>query len=288
LIVCLDANKHIYKKSIGKALTDIEGLAMKEVVGEFTCTPIGSTFFHGSKPIDAVWATSDIAVCNAAIMPAGYGIGNRQLFVIDFSMMDIIGNSPPKIVRPKSRCLNTKIPRVAAEYAWILENKILKHRLIERTGIAHTNSRSRRKAAKCLNQLDDEFGYYMRHAEKKCRKIKLGRIPFLPEASLWIRRTQVYWSLLKYLAGRIHSQGNLKRMARRCNIPDAMSLTIHEIDMRLKVCVSQCNYFRKHGKAYWRKHLFQCLDAAKEKEDDKAAKQILAIIQREEDRSCWP
>jgi hypothetical protein len=36
LIVCLDANKHIYKKSIGQALTDIEGLAMREVVGAFT------------------------------------------------------------------------------------------------------------------------------------------------------------------------------------------------------------------------------------------------------------
>ena len=84
LIVCLDTNKHIYKKSIGKALTDIEGLAMKEVVGEFTCTPIGSTFFHGSKPINGVWATSDITVCNAAIMPADYGIGDHQLFVIEF------------------------------------------------------------------------------------------------------------------------------------------------------------------------------------------------------------
>jgi hypothetical protein len=117
-------------------------------------------------------------------MPAGYGISNHQLFVIDFSMMDIIGKSPPKIVRPTSRCLNTKIPRVAAEYARILENKILKHRLIERMGAAHTNSRSRRKAEKRLHQLDDDFGVYMRHAEKKCWKIKSGRIPFLPEASL--------------------------------------------------------------------------------------------------------
>ncbi len=287
MIVCLDANEHIYKKSIGKALTDIEGLAMKKVVGEFTHTPVDSTFFHGSKPINGIWATSDIAVCNTAIMPAGYGISDHQLFVIDFSMMDIIGKSPPKIMRSTSRRLNTKIPRVAAEYAWMLENKILKHRLIERTGAAHTNSRSRRKVAKCLNQLDDEFGDYMRHAEKKCRKIKSGRIPFLPEASLQICRTQVYWSLLKYHAGRIHNQGNLKQMACRCNIPDATSLTIHDIDMRLKVCVSQCNYFRKHGKAYRQKHLFQCLDAAKEKEDDEAAKQILAIIQREKDRSFW-
>jgi hypothetical protein len=171
LIVCLDANEHIYKKSIGKVLTDIEGLAMNEVVGDFTRTPIGSTFFCGSKPIDGVWATSDITVSNAAIMPAGYGIGDHRLFVINFSKMDINGKSPPRIVRPASRRLNTKISRVAAEYARILEKKILKHRLIERTDAAHTSSKSRRKVAKHLNRLDDELGQYMHHAEKKCRKI---------------------------------------------------------------------------------------------------------------------
>ena len=127
----------------------------------------------------------------------------------------------------------------------------------------------------------------MRHAEKKCWKIKLGRIPFLPEASLWMRRTQVYRSLLKYHAGRICNQGTLKQMAHRCNIPDAMNLTICKIEMRLKTCITQCNYFRKHVKAYRRKHLYQRLDAAKEKEDKEAAKQILAIIQREKDRKFW-
>jgi hypothetical protein len=218
---------------IGKALKDIKGLAMKEVVGEFTGTPIGSTHFRGSKPINGVWVTSDILVSNVAIMPAGYGIGDHRLFVVDFLMMDMIGKSPPKIVRPASRRLNTKIPRAAAEYARILEEEILRHRLIEWTGAVHTSSRSRRKVAKCLNRLDKEFGQYMHHAEKKCRKIKSGRIPFSPEASLWIRRTQVYRSLLKYLAGRIHNRGNLKRAARRCNIPDAMSLTIPEIEMHL-------------------------------------------------------
>jgi hypothetical protein len=113
LIVCLDANKHIYKKLIGKALTDGDGLAMKEVVGEFTGTPIGSTFFRGSKPINGVWATSDIAVCNATIMPAGFGIRDHRLFVIDFAMQDLVGVHPPKIVRPASRHLNTKLPGVA-------------------------------------------------------------------------------------------------------------------------------------------------------------------------------
>ncbi len=52
LIVCLDVNEHIYKKSIGRTLTDIEGLAMREVVGAFTHQPVGPTFFRGTKPID--------------------------------------------------------------------------------------------------------------------------------------------------------------------------------------------------------------------------------------------
>ncbi len=80
LIVCLDDNEHIHKKSIGKSLTDIESLAMKEVIGTFTNQPVGPTFFQGSKPIDGIWATSDISVCNAAIMPAGYGIGDHRFF----------------------------------------------------------------------------------------------------------------------------------------------------------------------------------------------------------------
>jgi hypothetical protein len=115
LIVCLDANEHIYKKSIGQALTDIKGLAMQEVVGAITHQPVGPTFFQGLKPIHEVWGTLDISVCNAAIMPAGYGIGDHCLFVIDFSEADVIGISRQKVVRPTSRQLNTKIPRVAAD-----------------------------------------------------------------------------------------------------------------------------------------------------------------------------
>ena len=33
IIVCMDANEDIYRKSIGKAVTDVDGLNMTEVVG---------------------------------------------------------------------------------------------------------------------------------------------------------------------------------------------------------------------------------------------------------------
>ena len=147
-----------------------------------------------------------------------YGIGNHCLFVIDFAASDVIGISRQKVVRPTSRRLNTEIPKVEAEYARILEEKVLAHRLFEQMGTAHRKSKSKASAIKHLNKLDKELGQYMRYAERKCRKIKSGRIPFSPEASLWMRRMQVYQSLLKYHAGRIKNRGNLKRAARRCQI----------------------------------------------------------------------
>jgi hypothetical protein len=45
LSVCMDANEDIYKKLIGKTLTDTKGLNMVEAAGEFTGKKIGPTFF---------------------------------------------------------------------------------------------------------------------------------------------------------------------------------------------------------------------------------------------------
>ncbi len=71
LIVCMDVNENIYKKSIGRALTDKEGLCMVEVVSEFIGQKIGPTFFRGSSPIVGIWATADLNVTHACVMPTG-------------------------------------------------------------------------------------------------------------------------------------------------------------------------------------------------------------------------
>ena len=106
----MDANENIYHKQIGKILTNEEGLVMKEVVGEFTGKQLGATFFRGTEPIDGIWATSDIVVTNACVMPAGYGVGDHHLFIINFLTSSLVGASPPLIVRAAARRLNTKIP----------------------------------------------------------------------------------------------------------------------------------------------------------------------------------
>ncbi len=50
IIVCMDANEHIYDKQLGRTLTDPDGLGMVEVVGKFTGSPLGATYFRQLTP----------------------------------------------------------------------------------------------------------------------------------------------------------------------------------------------------------------------------------------------
>jgi hypothetical protein len=161
---------------------------MKEVVGSFTGKQVGPTFFRGSNPINGIWATSDITISNACIMPVGYGMGDHRMFIIDFITSDITGTNPPKVARPTARRLINKLPGVTTKYNEALNKQIEVHRLIERAGQLDRSNCSERKYIKSLIRMDNELTHYMRYAEKRCRKFKSGRIPFSPEASLWIHR----------------------------------------------------------------------------------------------------
>ena len=287
LIVCMDANEHIYRKQIGKTLTNEDGLGMKEVVGEFTGQQIGATFFRGSDPIDGIWATPDVVVTSACVMPAGYGVGDHRLFVVDFLTSSLVGSTPPKIVRAEARRLNTKIGGAAAKYSDEVERLTLQHKVIERVGQAHDTCKSKLAVKRQCDKIDVEIKQYMRGAERRCRRIKSGRIPFSPESSKWIRRAQVYRSILRYHAGKIRNRGNLKRAARRCGITNPLGKSLIEIRAGLKECKKRCNYFRKHGQAYRRRHLKDCLSKAREAGQEATEKRILEIIDREKQRSYW-
>ncbi len=104
IVVCLDANKDIYGKAIGKTLTltEEEGLGMKKVVGFYTGKRIDPTFFWGHHPNDGIWATSDITIANVCIMPASCGIGDHCFFVINIHTSSLVGQGPPRACRASS------------------------------------------------------------------------------------------------------------------------------------------------------------------------------------------
>ena len=138
----MDAKKNIYKKILEKFITARYGLNINEVVETFPVKKIGSTFFRGSKPINAVWVTPDIFVVGSCVIPAGYGIRYHCLFVLDFLTSSLIGQTPPRIILSGARRFNTRIPPTKDNYTNVLENLVVRHLLTERMVAAHNASSS--------------------------------------------------------------------------------------------------------------------------------------------------
>jgi hypothetical protein len=160
---------------------------MSKVVRDFTGRKLGPTFFRGSKPIDGVWATHDISVTHACVMPAGYGVGDHRMFVIDFQEASLVGMEPFCVQRYAARRLNTKVSSGATrKYVKRLEENIAQHRLIEKLGNLHLRYKRKKHFQRALNKLNQQSRDLMLNAEKKCQRIKSGRIPFSPEAAVWI------------------------------------------------------------------------------------------------------
>jgi hypothetical protein len=197
IILFMDHNEHTYDGPLGRALSDPEGVELQEAVLCHTGMKTGATFFQGSIPINGLWVTSNIEIANTYVMPFGDGIGDHRMFIINVTMESLVGKNPTKVVRPASRRLNSKMPRCGKAYVKSLEQNIVQNRLLERLNEVHRSSLSYKKRTDMLNAIDKEGRGYMIHAKKMCRKIKCCRIPYSPEASIWIRRAQVSSSLGK-------------------------------------------------------------------------------------------
>ena len=287
LILCLDANDHVYTGSLGRALVEHPDLDLQESILTSTGTHLTATHFRGSRPIDAIWTTPDVEIINICAMPIGYGVGDHRSFILDIHTRSLVGVNPQPIKRPAARRLNTKIPHCADSYNQVLETQLAHHKIIDKL---HTLSRQPPGSPlvqQKLDTIDKTVSQLMICSEKQCRKLKSGRIPFSPEASLWIKRTLCYRSILRYWAGKIKNKGNLLRQARRCRISAPLTLPIQVLKDRLHECKKRCQFFAKHGHRYRRAHLTSRLHEAKDKGDEVAERRILQIIQSERDRAFW-
>jgi hypothetical protein len=113
--------------AFGKALSDKDGLDLREAVIQHTGKHPGATFFCGSKPIDGLWVSSDLDISNACVMTFDYGVGDHRALIIDIPIESLVGINPVKIVRPAGRRLNSCLLGCSQAYINSFESNIIKH-----------------------------------------------------------------------------------------------------------------------------------------------------------------
>ncbi len=102
-------------------------------------------------------------MAGARIMPVGYAIGDHRLFALGVLTESIVGTSPPKIVRPAARRLNTKIEDCLEIYKDILEDHLIQHKMLQKLKIAHEDAVDQDLLKQRINKVDEDAKQYMKH-----------------------------------------------------------------------------------------------------------------------------
>jgi hypothetical protein len=128
----MDHNEHMIGGPLGKALADKDGPDLCKAIKLHTGASPGATFFCGSQPINGLWVSKDLDISNACAMPFRFVVGDHRAFILDILLELLVGVNPVKIIRPVSRCLNSRLPKCGEAYVENLEANISRHRLLER------------------------------------------------------------------------------------------------------------------------------------------------------------
>jgi hypothetical protein len=80
------------------------------------------------------------------------------------------------------RRLNTCLPHIVKKYTENLDKNLRWHRIIEKLGEAHSKGKNKEDIQSKIVKVNGDSMQFMKHAAKKCRKLKSGHICFSPES----------------------------------------------------------------------------------------------------------
>jgi len=136
-----------------------------------------------SVPVDGIWASPSLECCAAGYNGFGellMGKTNHRMIWADFSYSSLFGFKPPDPTYKAPQRLTLQDPRVVKRYNTVLRKEHERLRLPTRAfelqaaiprGLQQHHKDEYEKIAK----LDADA---RKHAEKKCRKLWMGAVPF--------------------------------------------------------------------------------------------------------------
>ena len=157
-----------------------------------------NTYNGGHAPIDSILCTNGVKVIKAGYLPFGEGVGDHRPIFVDITIASTLGVNLPNPLSVKARRLKTNDPRITKRYNKILKAYFRKYNLGSRVTLLQDKIKHplEEEDANEFERLDNIRMQGMVYAERRCRKLKMGAIPWTPELSR-IRNAIEVWQLVR-------------------------------------------------------------------------------------------
>ena len=216
IILAADVNEHAKEGVLAKELAKI-GLTNTYTKMFNQAGP--ASHITGSDPIDGIWTSSNLSTSAVSILPQKFGAGDHRVILADFDLDQILERNV-RICRPKIRRLICENKKSVANYNAIAWKHLQFHNIPKRLkdledSFEHVD-RDRWNIR--LNMIDEQITETLLHAEKLCRKLRMGEVDYSPEMS---KASEVWytWRLaLKVAEGEKHRKKELSQLVKKWRI----------------------------------------------------------------------
>ena len=251
-IIGLDANDNVRTGDVNKmlrrlGLVDIHQFKHPHLSTESTCNKNTQDI-----PVDGIWASPalDCIACGYY----GYGelvMGKTDHRMIwgDFGYESAFGFKPPEPAYSAPNRLTLADPRVIRKYNKVVRQEHTRLRLKQRafaiqTAIPNGLEERHWREYEKLAHLDF---CARKHASKKCRKLKMGAIPFSDNVAV-VRGAVDMWSLLQRKREGIKaSTKKIRRLMKLTDEMTAFSYSLPEIKQKRKEAMSKWKKLKKNA-----------------------------------------
>lgn len=255
VIVYMDCNEDIRAQTI-KQWAELCGLreVITEAHGESeapsTCKKHKTTKKGKTKPIDGVfasWAIEPIAsgytefsggIQGGSYEKATGKTRNRtdhRCLWLDLRLTDVFGHSMPPLPTVAGRRMKCNDPRVVERFNRFYDEFLDKHDLYRRTFqlerlATYPLSEELQHEAERIDKLKMEG---IRYADRRCRRLCMGGVPFSPEYKFWVNRLKLWQALAAEKRGTQIGSKVLQRLIKAAQCPtklrDLRKLPLEEI-----------------------------------------------------------
>ena len=300
VIIRLDANSDVRTGAVAQMLRQ-HGFEEQITYRHGSFAPPPGTHMANTKgiPIDGIWTNFGHGTMRCGFTGFGKGLpGDHRTCWIDLPIREVLGYNPPDLHRVFPPDLTAKDPRVGKKYNKLLKKALSKKGTFRqaqelRTLVAQTLESPQDPPASIedINVLHSSINQSRRECAlevaKKVRKKHTGAYPFSPKVRSLLSRIMLWSKVIYYRSKRRCGTRQIRRLAKRCQIDDAFTISLTEALQRRKELRLQLWATRKDADQLRKKWIEELCEARAQAKKSTLQGELKSYYVAERLRTSW-
>ena len=282
IVLMIDVNQNVESGSFNEKM---EKIGLTSAFKTISQEPMPPTHHRGSKPISTIYLSANLTPVRAGILPKTIGVqGDHRNMYVDIPNGSFLGVYMYKIVSQPMKRLQLKDSRIVRKFQATVVKHFEANKMLE-SGldlIENAEFPMAPQIQKAMEGFDEQFGRSIENGKKKCRKLRMGDIPY-SKAFQELRDKRRLWLLVKKKKiGQKISNTTIRRLSKRLRIVRPMSHSLKDVYKQMTKAEKEYRSLNRQTALKQRNHFNEELAAANAINMNASKGKILARIIHDE------